>query len=320
MKLQWTLWTVALGASLMLGGCAGKAKDGSKGEVRVLCSFFPMHQFVQNITNGVDGIAVELMLPAQSGCPHDHDLTTADVRKIVDADIYVMNGKGLESFGVDAVKNANPDIRIVDASDGIETIELAEEHHHHEGEEDHHHHHHSHEGGVNPHFFSSPRAAAVQVRNIAGALAEALPSQAEKLRQNGEAYAMKLEGIAKAMSEAVEGRPNNRIVTMHEVFDYLARDCGLSVVGTIHGGAGQEPSPREMRELIESIRESKPAAIFTEPQYAREVAVTVAKEAGVPVDELDPVASGPPNAPRDYYESAMRRNADTLTRVLSSAP
>ena len=42
----------------------------------------------------------------------------------------------------------------------------------------------------------------------------------------------------------------------------------------------------------------------------------IAREAGVPVAALDPVASGPDDAPSDYYFKTMRANLDALAATL----
>ena len=69
--------------------------------------------------------------------------------------------------------------------------------------------------------------------------------------------------------------------------------------------------------MIDKIRESKAAAVLTEPQYPSHVAKTIAEEAGVAVEELDPVASGPVDASADYYETRMKANIETLSRLLA---
>ena len=70
------------------------------------------------------------------------------------------------------------------------------------------------------------------------------------------------------------------------------------------------------RSLVRTIKDKKAGALFTEPQYPDGIGRTLAKECGIPTSVLDPVASGPENAPLDYYERIMRANlasmADTL--------
>ena len=79
---------------------------------------------------------------------------------------------------------------------------------------------------------------------------------------------------------------------------------------------GQEPSAAEMLRTVETIRARNAGAVFTEPQYSPKVGQNIAAEAGIPVASLDPAASGPENAPLDYYESVMRVNMDVLRTTL----
>lgn len=108
---------------------------------------------------------------------------------------------------------------------------------------------------------------------------------------------------------------NHRIVQPHGVFDYLARDMNLTIVAVLQPH-GQEPSAAEMVELVKTITEEQVGAIFTEPQYPEKIGKTLAKETGVPVAMLDPVATGPENAPLTYYETIMRQNMQILEATL----
>jgi len=88
------------------------------------------------------------------------------------------------------------------------------------------------------------------------------------------------------------------------------------VVGEIETAPGQEPSAGEIRNLSRTIRERNVPAVFSEPQYSPKLSEALAREAGVPVRVLDPVATGSPTL--TAYEDAMRRNLSTLTEALSA--
>ncbi|MBU0990852.1 MAG: metal ABC transporter substrate-binding protein [Proteobacteria bacterium] len=109
--------TICIAAGLMVFPVLGKAKAA---EQTVLATTFPIYQIVRNITQGRDGIKVELMLPSQMGCPHDYALTPQDMQKLAKADILVVNGLGMEEFLGAPVKKANPNIRVIDSSTGIQ--------------------------------------------------------------------------------------------------------------------------------------------------------------------------------------------------------
>jgi ABC-type Zn uptake system ZnuABC Zn-binding protein ZnuA len=319
--------------ALGLLGVVGGAAEASKS---VLCTTFPVYQFTRVVAAGREGggVTVTLMLPAGLGCPHDYVLTPQDMAKVAGADILVVNGLGLEEFLGAPIQRANRRIRIVDSTVGIPdllefTCEEDLEHHGGHGEncedededDDEHEHGHGHDCehehvGVNPHLFASPRMAAKMVMNIAAGLAAADPAGAALYAANAKAYAGRLETLSAEFVAAGKTLRNNRIVTQHGVFDYLARDMGIDIVAVVQAHAGQEPAAAEMLSIIKTIRATQAGAIFTEPQYPEKVAQTIAKETGIATAMIDPVASGPDDAKPDYYESTMRQNLATLRRVL----
>ena len=339
-------------AALLLVGCGGmvsntpnkQAEERAKKEeearrkgavsavasgesVNILCSFFPVYLFTKNVVGDAPGATVSLMLPASKGCPHGYDLTPGDGKRIAEAKIVVLNGGGLEEFDAAKIRRFNANAIVIDST---KTLALAESdccddddhdhdkdgkdkdakgHDHEKGKEEHHHH----EGGKNPHAFTSPFMAAKQVKAIGEELASADLSRAETYRKNAAAYAAKLEAVGKEMKDALANAKGAKVVTSHEIFDYLANDLGFKVVGEVQTGSGSEQSPRK---LIDTIKKEGAKAIFTEPQFSAKKAEQIAKEAGVPTFELDPIASGPDDASLDHYEKTMRANIAVLKKAL----
>jgi ABC-type Zn uptake system ZnuABC Zn-binding protein ZnuA len=308
--------------ALGLLGVAGGAAEVPK---NILCTTFPVYQLTRAVAEGREGVAVSLMLSAGLGCPHDYVLTPQDMAKVAGADILVVNGLGFEEFLGAPIQRANRRIRIVDSCAGIPdllefTCEEDVEHHGGHGEENDNDSDNEHEkdGGINPHLFASPHMAAKMVMNIAAGLGEADPAGAALYTANAKAYADRLETLSAEFVAAGKRLKNNRIVTQHGVFDYLARDMGIDIVAVIQAHAGQEPAAAEMLSIIKTIRATKAGAIFTEPQYPEKIAQTLAKETGIATAMIDPVASGPDDANPDYYETIMRQNLATLQRVLGT--
>jgi ABC-type Zn uptake system ZnuABC Zn-binding protein ZnuA len=271
-----------------------------------------MEIFTRNVVGDAPGVTVASMLPASLGCPHDYALTPGDMKKIASSDLFVANGLGMEEFLGEPVRRANPKIRIVETAQGVRPIreghdDPARGAHSPEG--------HDH-GEVNPHTWVSPRNAILQVREIEKALSAARPVSAPAFRRNADAYVSRLSTLAAEFETAAKTFRRKNIVTFHNVFDYLARDLGLTVVGEIETAPGQEPSAGEIRKLSRTIRERKVPAVFSEPQYSPKLAEALAREAGVPVRVLDPVATGSPTL--TAYEDAMRRNLVTLKEALSA--
>ena len=267
--------------------------------VRVLTSFLPIHLFTLNVVGDAKGITVEMMLPASLGCPHDYSLSPGDMKKIAAADLFLANGLGMEDFLGAPVGRANPGIRVVETASSVTPLRAEGGH-----------------GDANPHTWVSPRNAILQVRAIEKALSEASPANGPIFHRNADVYVGRLASLAREFDEAARHFRNRNIVIFHNIFDYLARDLQLTVVGRIEETPGQDPSAREMQDLIRTIRERGAAAVFAELQYPVKLARTVAEEAGVPVRMLDPVSTGS-TAPTSY-EDAMRRNLRTLTEALGT--
>jgi len=313
MYKKWVLLTLTICSALGLFPPVGSTWAGQT----VLVSTFPIYQIVRNVTREREGMRVDLMLPSQMGCTHNYTLTPQDMHKLAKADLLVINGHGMEEFLGAPVKKANPEIRVLDSSTGIQEVLQYpgdQVHGHTEpGRHDEGHEHH----GVNPHLFVSPRMTARIALNIAAELSKIDPDGAAIYFKNAQLYAETINKLAEDMAALGRRLKNKRIVQPHGIFDYLARDMGLEIVGVVRTH-GQEPSVAEMMQLIKIMKEKGAGAIFTEPQYPEKTGATLAQEAGIPVALLDPAAIGPEDAPLTHYEMVMRRNMKIFESVLGT--
>ena len=289
-------------AAILVLASAAAAADAP---LRVLTSFLPMQLFTMNVAAGVADISVDMMLPESLGCPHNYALTTSDMRKIAGADIFIANGMGMENFLDAIVRKANPRLLVIETASSVPPLRITEKERH-AG--------HAHEN-KNPHTWVNPKNAILQVRAIEKALGDASPKNRERFRANADAYARRLESLDREYREASAKFRKRNIVTFHNVFDYMAQEYGLTVVGRIEDVPGQEPSAGEIRALLQTIREKEVPAIFAEPQNTERIIDIIAREAGIPVFRLDPVVTG--QAALTSYEDAMRLNLKTLTKLLS---
>jgi len=283
-------------------------------QLNILCSFHPIYIFTQNVAMNVKGTNIECLLPQNVG-PHDYSLTPGDMKKIMKADIFVINGLGLEEFLDKAVREGNPKIKVVNTSIGIKPIKVeGAEDNHKDNEAEHKSEHHH--GKYNPHVWVSPKSAIIQVRNIEKALEEADAKNAKQYKENSDKYVAKLEAIVKELEKASKAFSNRKIVTFHNALDYLARDFGLQVVDVIEVVPGHQPSAGELAKMIRRIKNFGVAAIFSEPQYPEKVANVLADETKIPVYPLDPVATG--DGKPETYEKIMRKNIQILIKALGN--
>lgn len=284
---------------ILVAGCGSTKQGGSdKKAFRIVTSFYPMYIDVINITKGVDGVEVVNMTKPQTGCLHDYQLTTEDMKTLEKADAFVVNGAGMESF-LDKVVKQQKNLKIIDASKSDE-INLLKD-----GDEE------------NPHVWLSVTYSIEQVKAITSQLCEADPAHADAYRKNALDYVTKLDKLRTQMHEELDNLPHKDIVTFHEAFPYLAKEFKLNVVSVIEREPGTEPTPQELEETIRQVNALPVKVLFTEPQYSPSAAKTIAAETGAKVYQLDPVVTGEANEQAmDAYIDAMKKNMEVLKEAL----
>ncbi len=273
----------------------------------VVTSFYPIYLFTLNLLDGVEGVEVRNLAAPGTGCLHDYQLSTGDMKALSSADVFLINGAGMESYLAFAME-AFPDLRVVDASQGIELLPE-------DGHDDHDDHDH---GAFNAHIWLDAKNAQQMVRNLAQGLMEACPEQAEAIADNRDAYLARLSALDAELTAGLAPVAGKEMITFHEAFPYFAKAYGLTVAAVVAREPDTALSPRELAGLVELIREKGNPPLFTEPQYEDTAARTLSQETGTPIYALDPVVTGPDDdIPLTLYEDRMRENMQVLLEALN---
>lgn len=284
------LFSALLFISTALSAAVASAADKP---LNVVASFYPMYVAALNVTADVPGVKVTCLTEPFVGCLHDYQLKPADLKTLAKADVFVANGAGMESF-LDKVLSQLPQVKIINASEGARLVD------------------------GNAHLWVSIRGAMEQVERIAKALGKVDEANAALYKKNAKAYNDKLEILQDDMHAALKRARNRDVITFHEAFPYFAAEFKLNVVGVVEREPGTQPNARELADTIKLIRSQKAVALFAEPQYSSKSADVIARETGIKVSFLDPVATGPmaPEKARDYYLVTMRKNLEALKDAL----
>lgn len=298
--------TIVFATSMLLTGCNNSAESNksieSNNKLTIVTSFYPMYISTLNIVKDIPDVEVINMTAPQTGCLHDYSLSTKDLKTLSSADIFVINGAGMESF-LDDVIDEYSDLKIIEASNGISLIEDTD--------------HDEHEHDVNPHVWVSISKNIEEVSNIAKELSAFDPNHASEYEANADAYIAKLENLRTEMHAALDNVNNKDIITFHEAFPYFAEEFNLNIAGVIEVEPDSEPSAKEVENIISIINEKNIKALFTEPQYSSKIADTIAKETGASIYTLDPIVTGDANEDAyDDYIVKMQENLNTLKEAL----
>ena len=263
----------------------------------VVTSFFPIYLFAMNLTRGINGLDVHNLAAPGTGCLHDYQLSTGDMKALADADLFLINGAGMESY-LSFVFEAFPELPVTDASVGVELLE----------DEDG-------ETPFNPHIWLDAGNAQQMVSNLADGLMAAWPQYADAIAANREDYLTRLSALDTEVREALSGLTRRDIVTFHEAFPYFARAYGLNVLAVVSREAGDALSAFELTELIRLVSAAGTPPLFTEPQYSDIAARTIAAETGAGIWQLDPIVTAD-EFTFTLYEDAMRQNLAVLLEAL----
>ena len=259
---RWAIAAALVAAALLGVACGGDgARSGGRpdGRLRVVASLELLADLVRQV--GGDRVELTALLPSGAD-PHTYELPPARVADIARADLVFVNGLGLEG-NVLAVIDENAGGPVVELADGLAALD------------------------GNPHLWLDVRLAARYVETIRDALIERDSAGRSSYRDHAAAYLEEL-GVLDGELEAAIGAiaPERRkLATLHDAFPYLARRYGLEVVAVFVPSPGQEPSARQVAELVAILRSGVPA-VFKEPQFNATVLELVASDVGIRVLDL----------------------------------
>lgn len=263
----------------------------------------PYYSFVSNIVG--DRANVIPLIDAEAN-PHGYTPQAADMKRILDMDVMVVNGIGHDSWAFEILeatggKNSLP---LIYANDGVSLIPVA-------GSV-------ANEKVVNPHTFISTIAAIQQIYGIARKLGELDPENAEFYRSNSRKYALELRKLRAEFEGMIDGAnlAGFRCATMHSGYDYILQELGLSVSAVIEPRHGIEPTARQMADTIDRIKAADVSVLFAEKYFASKLSDTIREATGVEMYSISHISSGPYTA--DKFEQEMLDNLTTLANAINS--
>ncbi len=287
-------------------------RGGEEGKVQVVTSFYPIYIAAKNIVDGSGGVVLENLSEPQTGCMHDYQLTPQDMVVLSKADLFLVNGGGIESFLTDVGKSYSG-LAIRPATEGLGLLEepAGDAGHSHKEEE-------VPEGDgktENAHGWMDTRIYAGMVRNIADYISAADKENEALYQENAKVYCEKIERLSKQIEELnkefKEGLSN--VVIFHEAFAYVAAQYGLDAVYCLNLDEERQVSAGEVADLLEEISKNHVSVVFAEELYGKDMGKTTEQETGCKVYYLDTLVRG--DYGKDSYLDAMQNNIDIIKKA-----
>ena len=177
------------------------------------------------------------------------------------------------------------------------------------------------EGGKpNPHLWTNPPMAIAYAELARDVLSAADPANAATYASNFDAFRVKVDALSDAVRTASETlEPAQRqLLTYHDAYAYFAEEYGWTVIGAIQPSSFDEPTPRDVADLIDQVREAGVPAVFGSEVFPSDVLEQIGNETGVRyVDVLrDDDLLGEPGDPEHSWLGLMRFNYVTMVEAL----
>lgn len=285
--------------------CTLKKETVSSDNIVVMTSFYPMYIIAENVIGDTEGVDLKNMAPPQTGCLHDYQLTAGDMKNLDKADIFIINGGGMESF-IDHALSLYPNLNIVDVSYGV--TELSEEHiDEHLSEYNTNNHEHEHE--INSHFWIFPDNAAVQAQNICSALSKISPENSDKFRVNTDKFIASISSIPKFDATDIKA------CVFNEAFEYFQLSYDMEIPICVEMDENETPSAKELADIITYVKNENIKLLIAADDAGVSLAETIERETDAVAIKLDPVLTG--NYTADSYVSAMTANTKKLNEAVN---
>ena len=257
----------------ILSACGNTTQKSEKPILTVTLE--PLRYFTEAIAGG--NYEVVSMVPKGSS-PESYDPTPQQLVNLSKSQAYFRIGYiGFEQAWMKKLEANCPNMKVYDTSKGIDLIR----------DKGHWHGDHFHEGGVEPHVWNSTQNALIIADNIYQALCELDSTHQEDYQKRLDVLKQTIRQTDANVHTLLENADSTFLI-YHPALSYFARDYGLKQVSIEEGG--KEPSPAQLKALIETCRNENVHTIFVQQEFDQRNAQLIANELGVNIVSINPLS------------------------------
>ena len=258
---------------LVLSACNNTSPKDERSLLTVTIE--PLRYFTEAI--GGDYFQIISMVPKGSN-PESYDPAPQQLIDLSKSQAYFRIGYiGFEQSWMKKLEANAPNMKVFDTSKGIDLIQ-GEGHWHGD---------HFHEGGVEPHTWNSTKNASIIADNICQALCELDTEHQAYYKHRTDSLKQLFDQTDKEIRSLLE-EADSTFLIYHPALSYFARDYGLKQISIEENG--KEPSPAQLKNLIETCHKEKVHVIFVQQEFDQRNAQLIADELGVSIVSINPLS------------------------------
>jgi ABC-type Zn uptake system ZnuABC Zn-binding protein ZnuA len=266
--------------------------------VEYITTIHPFYEIMKNIAG--ECAQVKEILPAGAS-PHTYELKASDIKNIEGKTALIMGSPLLDNWAYKFNNMNKIELLKLIPRENLLGLELKFG---------------KNKGkwvGTDPHFWTDPLMVKILLPKLTERLCQLDMQGCDIYLRNSQLYANHLDSLYYIIKEKLTGIKNKSVILAHSFFQYYLKRFDFDLVGIIEIMEGMEPTPIELKEIIELTRERKVKAIFTQVQHSDRAAKVVAEATGVKVYQLDPLGGV---LDRKTYEEMLLYNTQVIFEAL----
>jgi len=268
-KLKLIITSITL-LAVINTSCSNKAIN----EKTISVSILPQKYFLERICG--DEYKINVLIPPGEN-PATCELTSKQIKTLLNSKLYFSIGYlPYETTHIKNVLEKNNHVQHINLSQDMDLIRDMLEH----GD-------HYHEGGIDPHIWTSPENVKLMCESIYETLIKTYPKDNELFTTNFDQLMSEIVSLDVEIANILESKKDRNFMIYHPALTYFARDYGLNQISIEY--EGKSPSPKYIKEIIETAKESNVKIVFVQKQFDLKKAEFIAKEIGGKVIPVDPL-------------------------------
>jgi len=288
--------------ALLFSGCVSQPGAGTQqaGKLKVVASFYPMYDFAKNI--GGERASVSVLIPPGVE-PHNFEPSPSAIKQLSDADIFILNGAGIEHWAPSLIEGVgNRRLVVVDTSKNVSLLSSQD----------------ADTVGSDPHIWLNPVNAKKQIEAIKNAFIAADPEGKTYYEANAAAYGAKLDALDAKFKALLPTCRKKDILITHATLAYFCQEYGCRQIPIEGVSEEGEPSPAELASIVDQARAQNVTAVFFESMISPKSAQTLASEIGAQALVFNTVHGVTPEeeAKGENYLSLMEENLAIIKKGL----
>jgi len=277
---------------LLFNSFTSCSRSAQSDKLLIAVSIPPQAWFVSQITGDKAGHPAKqpadiliLVPPGQN--PHNYEPTPKQIQSLSKAKAWILSGAEFEIILRPKIEKLFPDLLIIDGTEGVDFRYLTEYEHDDCDDPDH-----DHDEAPaqyrDRHTWLGYEPAIIMAMQIASSFVIFDNANSEYYFNQMDILIKKIDGVFKELIITLAPLNGKSVFVYHPSFGYFLDEFGIIQEAVEVGG--KEPTPRQLNELMEKVKQEKPAAIFVQKQFPVNAAKTIAGTVGAKVIELDPLA------------------------------